>query len=277
MTKLTQNQRLALETIESDEEHPQWLRNFVTVALTGGFTHAEILKIIYYSRIKDNEGELWITPGQLALYLRQEDERTQEKEPRQEVEEISINEELELEVIKKTVSTYVPKKHQFAGLITCPARLSNYEVEHSYQDQARWCNIRCASLYISETDEEIEAYCKPYFHIFAKKDQTKKDTVLPEGKKIIQLIKRILKEFEQLPDIEDVKKLKDQWENKLKLLENDPKKEFITLMEKTFSFCQKLSKGMGKTVNPEVLNRNLIAGEEIECMLKQLTQLEEKI
>jgi hypothetical protein len=32
------------------------------------------------------------------------------------------------------------------------------------------CRISCASLYVSETDKEIEAYCQPFFNIFAKKD-----------------------------------------------------------------------------------------------------------
>jgi hypothetical protein len=71
---------------------------------------------------------------------------------RKEVESIKIDSEGNLFV----------QKTKFSGNMLCPLRCTA---------AVSRCRTSCASLHVSETDKEIEAYCQPFFYIFAKKGE----------------------------------------------------------------------------------------------------------
>jgi hypothetical protein len=70
---------------------------------------------------------------------------------RKEVESIEIDEEGNLTV----------HKTRFNGTMLCPLRCTA---------AISRCRTSCSALYVSETDTQIEAYCHPFFDIFAKKE-----------------------------------------------------------------------------------------------------------
>lgn len=93
---------------------------------------------------------------------------------KRQVEGISINSDGELTIINRLMAPSLASpdgvSHRRTGPVTCPLRLASYEVSHQYSDQVRYCHIDCAALYFLETDDEIEAYCKSFFHVFCKKE-----------------------------------------------------------------------------------------------------------